>query len=207
MFDFLRAMCECFTDQHGNPRVMTETQIAMYAKRLSVYDRATLVAALERHMERSKWFPALSELVDLIEPKADAKALAELAWLSVQSAMRRGGIYRGATFTTGAVGEAVRLVFGSWADACSMEVDSFAWSQRRGQFLTILPGLLERNIPPVTLGGLHRGDPYVVPALEGAPVVAALPAHEQHPQLSRDEAKGVLAAMAARRKEPSHAGR
>jgi hypothetical protein len=180
---------------------MTETQIAMYGKRLAVYDNATLTAALEKHMERSKWFPSLAELVDILEPKADAKALAELGWLSVQSAMRRGGVYRGATFTTGAVGEAVRLVFGSWTEACSMEVDSYAWNQRRGQFLTILPQLLERNIPPVTVGGLHKGNPYVVPALEGAPVVAALPASEQHPQLSRDEAKGVLAAMAARRKD------
>lgn len=198
VLDFLRALCECFPDQQGNPRVMTETQIAMYGKRLANYDNATLTAALETHMARSKWFPSLAELVEILEPQVDTKALAELAWASVLTAIRRGGVYRGATFETGAVGEAMRQVFGSWSAACSFDTDSPGWTVRRQSFLAIFPTLLSRAIEPVTLPGLHGSDrPYQVPALQGAPVVAALPAHD--PQLSRDEAVGLLAALAKRR--------
>lgn len=201
---FLQKLCEFYPSQ-GRPHVMNDTQIEVYLSALSRFTPEQLDRAGKRVMLSSKFFPALSELLELLEPKTDSKALAELAWSSVLRALRSGGIYRGATFQTGAVGEAVRQVFGTWAAACSFDTDSAGWTVRRTAFLNVFPTLLNRPMGPVTLAGLHGAEnAYQVPALEGAPSAAALPAYAQDPQLTRDEAKGLLAAMAARRKESSY---
>jgi hypothetical protein len=198
---FLRKLCEFYPSQ-GQPHRMNDTQIEVYLSALARFSPQQLDQAGKRYMLTGKFFPALSELLELLEPKTDSKAIAELAWGSVLQAIRAGGIYRGATFQTGAVGEAMRQVFGSWSAACSFDTDSPGWAIRRTSFLTIFPTLLNRPMGPVTLAGLHGSEnAYRVPALQGAPVAAALPAREQDPQFSRDEAKGLLAAMAARRKE------
>lgn len=202
----LKILCDYYTDLQGNPRKLNPVEWGAYIDGLSEYPPAVLEAAAKQCIRERQWFPKVSELRDIIAPKTDSKALAELAWSSVLRALRSGGIYRGATFQTGAVGEAVRQVFGSWAAACSFDTDSAGWTVRRTAFLNVFPTLLHRPIGTVTLPGLHGAEnAYQVPALEGAPSVAALPAHEQDPQLTRDEAKGLLAAMAAHRKESADA--
>ena len=191
--DFIERACECFPSQ-GRPYAMTATQIAIYSDALAQYQPEALLAALKAHMRESKWFPALSELLEHLEPQTDTKALAELAWLSVQTAIRRGGVYRGATFQTGAVGEAVRQVFGTWSMACSFAVDSPGWTVKRQQFLAIFPTLLKRfSGESVTLTGLHEGSaPYAVPTLAGAPTRGELGAGRPIVPATRQEAIEAL---------------
>jgi hypothetical protein len=198
----LKILCDYYTDLQGNPRKLNPVEWGAYIDGLSEFPPAALEAAAKQCIRERQWFPKVSELREILTPKTDSKALAELAWASVLQAIRRGGIYRGATFETGAVGEAMRQVFGSWSAACSFDTDSAGWTVRRQSFLAIFPTILNRPTGPVTLVGLHGTEnPYQVPALQGAPIAAALPAHEQHPQLTHTETLGVLAAMAARRKD------
>jgi hypothetical protein len=185
----------------GKRHELNDVQAAVYAKALSGFDASALMAAAERHMAESVFFPKLSELLDLLRPKVDDKALALMAWTTVEQALRRGGIYRGAHFAQGAIGEAFRQTFGSWQSACQFDTDSPGWAIRRQTFLGIFPAIAARPCAPVTMRGLHSGEPYQVPLLAGLPSPLALPESvdtvEEGP-IGREDAKRLVDSIQSR---------
>lgn len=165
----LGTLCVYYPTQ-GRPHVMNDLQVEVYTAALARFTPEQLDAAGKQWMLTGKFFPALSELMGLLEPKVDASAAGHLAWACVESAIRRAGIYRGATFEDGRIGEAARLTFGSWATACNFDLDSPGWAIRRQTFLAVFSSLLPRALPPVTMGGLHRGEPLTIAALPALPI-------------------------------------
>lgn len=177
----------------GKPHPLNDAQWGVYIAGMSNISAGQLEAACHAWMRTSKWFPALSDLIEMIEgPRTDLTAAAHLAWTAVERAIRSAGSYRGVTFTDAALGECVRQVFGSWPSACGWDFDSPGWAIKRQTFLAIYPGISVRSgSEPVTLIGQH---PKETPMLVGH--VPGLPAPSRHEfeqlQPSRAEAKQLL---------------
>lgn len=189
----LQVLCAFYTSQ-GKPHVMNDLQAEVYISALARFTPEDLEAAGKRHMLTSKFFPALSELLELLKPQVDTAALSQMAWLSVERAIRAAGVYRGAHFEQGVVGEAVRQVFGTWATACQFDVDSPGWAIRRQSFLTIFPSLLGRQFEPVTLLGQHRDrEPYQVPPIAALEAVRPLLSSATRPELPATHSEAVEA--------------
>jgi hypothetical protein len=166
----LRVLREYYCDKDGRPRQMNPVQITVYTDGLLHFSAEQLETAARQWMKASKWFPALSDLLELLEPKADATTSGHLAWTCVERAIRTAGVYRGATFVDGRIGEAMRLTFGTWSTACNFDIDAPGWAIRRQTFLSIFESLRNRKIESVTLPGIARADsPALIPALELMP--------------------------------------
>lgn len=199
-------LCNYYTDRAGQPRLLNTTQTAVYAALLGKFDHAQLQAAAEAWMRQSAFFPAASDLLKLLAPPMESAALAQLAWATVERAIRIGGIYQGAHFPQGAIGEAVRQVFGTWMQACSFDLDSPGWAIRRQSFLAIFPALVTRDLPAVTLRGLHaNGSPYVVPLIEGMPTPLAIGSGDE--PLTLTEGRALLTEATRRADLRSPTGR
>lgn len=183
----------------SQPHVLNDAQWAVYIAGLTPFTPDALTHATHTWMQRSKWFPALSDLLDLLRPaEISLETQAQLAWASVENAIRSAGVYRGVSFLNGAVGETVRQVFGTWERACAFDFDSPGWAIRRQTFLATFPAIAQRSTgEPVTLRGLHAGEmPFIVGYITGLPEVPALPSGGA--PLSHDESAALLTTVHAR---------
>jgi hypothetical protein len=194
----LDGLCNFYTIR-GEPHRMNEMQVEVYVAALERFTPEELDRAGKQCMLRMKFFPALAELIELLVPKTETSVMAHDAWSSVERAIRSAGVYRGAKFQSGAVGETVRRVFGNWATACQFDIDSPGWAIRRQTFLALFPEVLKHHDgSPVTLLGVHHNTPPLeVAALPSLPTVAALPSSTT--PYSHQEAVGFLAELEKRR--------
>lgn len=183
-----------YADKDGTPYPMNDAKWAVYCAGLAPFSADKVRAAAHRWMQESKWFPALSDLIAILRPKADYEALALLAWSTVERATRAHGAYATVQFENPAVGQTVQEVFGSWPTACSQEIGSFEFGAKRKAFLAIFPVMMQRgdSMSPKLLG-IHRSPDA---ALVRANQQIALHEREK-PQLesfapSRDEAKRIV---------------
>jgi len=188
----LDVLCAYYLHQ-GEPRKMNPVQISVYTDGLQGFAPAALESAARRWMQTSRFFPALSDLLEILQPKVDTQTAGHLAWACVERAIRSAGAYRGATFEDGRIGEAIRQTFGSWGGACAFDVDSPGWAIRRQTFLSIFGSLLHRGIPPVTLRGIAIGEPMVIAALPSLPIPKQLEASME--PISHADAVKTLASV------------
>lgn len=172
----LDVLCRYYRDRDNQPRKLDDVQVAVYLDGLNEFTADELETAARAWMRKSRWFPALSDLRDLLtEPSPDWKTLAHVAWTTFERAIGRAGVYRGVTFADPAIGECVRQTFGSWEHACSYDRDSAGWTIRRQTFLAIFPTVAEKATEPVTLPGLFRNDtPLLIAHVEAFPEPKAL---------------------------------
>lgn len=191
ILDVLR---NAYADREGRPHVLNDVQLATYLDALAEYSSDELETAARSWIRAQKFFPRVSELLAVLTgPPPDWELLANRAWLEVESAIGRAGIYRGVLFEDFAIGETTRLVFGSWQSACNYDRDSPGWAIRRQMFLSQFPEVARRGAGPmVLLRGLNVNDkPYRVKHLE------MLPPPKYRDSLS-DGAKQMLAEIQTR---------
>jgi hypothetical protein len=189
-----------YADKDGNERRLSPAQIVIYRQELGRFSAAELEAAARAWIRKSRFFPAVSDLLDILESPVDAAAASQLAWAAVERAIRAAGIYRGAHFPQGAIGETVRQVFGTWATACGFDYDSPGWAIRRQSFLAIFPVVNRHPHTPVTLKGIHgTSEPYQVPLVEGIAAPALTAAEDRERPATHSEAVAALANFEAHR--------
>lgn len=191
----MKVLCRYYRDKNNEPRVLDEVQAAVYLDGLSEFSAEELELAARRWMRESRWFPALSDLRGLLITPIDWPTAALLAWTTLERAIGRAGIYRGATFADAAIGETTRQVFGSWEHACSYDRDSPGWHSRRQLFVSLFPSIAQKMTTnePVTLKGIGQADkPTLIAPVDGIPQFA--------PALSEgvDRSKSVLAEVTRR---------
>lgn len=195
-------LCHYYSDREGNARKLNPVQATVYADGLSRFSDVDLEGAARRWMRQSKFFPALSELLELLEPAIGVDDMAQLAWARLEQEIRHIGAYRSVQFTDAVFGVAVRETFGSWAQACRFDMDSPGWAIRRQTFLAAFRTAFTRRHdgPPVMLSGLHREQtPVLVGHLEGLPPPAAIEA------AGTNRAPDVLAEVERRRLDRAQA--
>lgn len=197
----LRVLRNYYADKKGTPHALNDVQLSVYLDGLAPFSAPELEAASRAWMRQSRWFPALSDLLELLSPAVSVADQAALAWTAVEQAIRRIGSYRSVQFADPPIGETVRQVFGTWPRACHFDFDSPGWTLRRQQFVALYPTIARRGgSAPVTLGGLHRDDrPALVAHVEGLPAPRdhALTGPDDSP-FTGDEARRLLAEVEKR---------
>lgn len=90
-----------------------------------------------------KFFPKPVELRSLAV--GDVEDQAETAWMDLKRAMGRVGSYS-SLITDATLGEAIRAVFGSWPEACTMELSPEMWTAKRKEFGRVYRVLRDRQL-------------------------------------------------------------
>ncbi len=166
----LDVLCAYYSDRDGHPRTLNAVQVTVYADALAKFSPERLESAARDWMKRSKFFPAVSELLELLDPPIDHTVAAQLAWAAVERAVRQVGAYQSIEFEQACIAETVRQVFGSWSHACSYEFDSPGWAQRRQAFMAIFPFVVKQQPEPIVLRGKDSiGYPVLIEQIRGVP--------------------------------------
>ncbi len=199
----LDILCTYYAPPGEKERPMNPVQTLMYREALDRFPLPALEAAARAWIRKSRFFPGVSDLLQILEtPDLDPAVAAQLAWTTFERAIQHAGAYRGVTFENGAIGETVRQVFGNWPTACSFDLDSAGWTIRRQSFLAIFPTVMRQPHGPVTLVGRHKdAKPHVVAAIAGLPSAPALTeAEDRNRPATREEAKIAMDRFHAQRK-------
>lgn len=161
-----------FYARDGRPHSLNETQLRGYLIGLSGYSIEAVEAAAQRAIVECRFFPTLAELLAMLNGTGEEQAMA--AFSRLRQAMRTVGAYRAIVFEDGALGDAIRLTFGGWPQACAYDYDSPAALVRRKEFLMLYAASVNRGAAetPLRLDGQQRGSAAFVPRLGtmGGPV-------------------------------------
>ena len=194
MLDVLR---NYYADREGQPHTLNDVQLAAYLDAFAEFSGDELEAAARQWIRAEKFFPRVSELLAMLHgPEPDWTMLGNKAWLTLESAISRGGAYRGVLFEDYALGETTRLVFGTWKAACEYDRDSAGWAIRRQLFLSQFEAVAKQGPGPmVVMRGLFEGEkPWRVRHL------TELPAPKYQDSLS-ERAKEFLTKLEQRRQK------
>lgn len=172
---------------------LSEATVRMYAHGLQQYPVDAIMAAWGKAFRDgalSNFFPSLPEMLRLLEPSLDDRAL--LAWASLRRAAEDIGGWASVEFEDAATADAVLTVFGGWPAYCELE-DGPALGARRGEFMAAYRDARHRlppAAPPCRLAGLceasgkYRGGPgTVVGRLTAAGQALTLPDAPSQPAL------------------------
>ena len=112
--EFARRMGAAAAVCRGDP--VSETGLAAMFAALIRYPLADVARAIQEHMLRSKWVPALAELVERLEGSAEDRA--RLAWTATEELVRRGGHNRSVSLEDPCAHYAVERL-GGWVVLCA----------------------------------------------------------------------------------------
>lgn len=68
-------LCRYYRDSNNNPRTLDPVQIAVYLDGLFEYPAETIALAARAWMRQSRWFPALSDLLETLGRFRSSKSL------------------------------------------------------------------------------------------------------------------------------------
>ena len=127
----------------GTPYQLNEVQATNYLRELGRFPEPALESAAAQWQRQSRFFPALSDLLGILEPRVDEKTQAALAWSELEATARRfSNSYRSVKFDDPVLGECVRRVFGSWSRLVLMDQNDPMWASRKNLFLQIYPAMV-----------------------------------------------------------------
>jgi len=122
---------------------LAATRQALYFEALRDLSFESVAKALNQAAKTCKFFPKPAELRALAV--GDTEDLAEAAWMGLRKAMTRVGSYS-SLITDAALGEAITAVFGSWPEACALELSPEMWASKRKEFGRVFRVLRDRDL-------------------------------------------------------------
>jgi hypothetical protein len=113
----------------------SSTRIIQYAKLLDDLSIEEVATACRRAAsEGNGYLPSPGDLRRYVRPSADEAAL--VAWSGLTNAAASVGAYAPLAVEDRAAAQALRTVFGGWPEFCSECDGSYAWTQKRIEFVT-----------------------------------------------------------------------
>jgi hypothetical protein len=123
---------------------LAPTRQALYFEALRDLPFPNVAIALNQAAKHCKFFPKPAELRALAV--GDAEDAAEAAWMALRKAMSAVGSYSSLVTSNPVLGEAITAVFGSWPEACAMELTPEMWSSKRKEFGRVYRVLAGRGL-------------------------------------------------------------
>lgn len=120
---------------------ITQTLAGIYHVAFRGYEEAAIRDAMSRHVLRSKWFPKISELRELIEGSTEGRC-AE-AWHCLVRTMERVGAYQSVQFEDPAIHAVVRT-WGGWSSVCQITEEELRY--RQGDFRRLYQRAVEQGL-------------------------------------------------------------
>jgi len=122
---------------------LAATRQALYFEALRDLSFESVAKALNQAAKTCKFFPKPAELRALAV--GDTEDLAEAAWMGLRKAMTRVGSYS-SLIADAALGESIIAVFGSWPEACALELSQEMWASKRKEFGRVFRVLRDRDV-------------------------------------------------------------
>jgi hypothetical protein len=142
----LNAVAEIF---HRELSDMAQT---LYFDALKDLPLEACLQALQAAVQQQTFMPQVAELRVLI--LGDSAVAIEAAWLEYKRVAFTVGGYRSPTFTDGVLAQTLEAIFGSWEQACWVDLSPELWVAKRREFERVYRVLQSRRITgPVTLRG------------------------------------------------------
>ncbi|MCE5333301.1 MAG: DUF6475 domain-containing protein [Desulfobacteraceae bacterium] len=140
-------------------KTFSQAFAAIYMRALESYPAHQVVAALEKSVMVSRFFPKPAELIELIEGPLEEKAY--LAWTTFRDAVRYPGGYSSVMFCDGRI-SAIIEHFGGWINICDtwLEKDD---PFRRAEFVKMYRALSREPEPERHIGRIEQNAPTSIP--------------------------------------------
>ena len=130
---------------------------ALYFEALRDLSFEAVAKGLNRAVQTSTFFPKPAELRALAV--GDAEDHIEAAWMLLRLALSRVGSYSSLVVAEAALGEAIVACFGSWPDACRLELSPEMWANKRKEFGRVYRVLVDRGVTgPRYLAGICESE-------------------------------------------------
>ena len=110
--EIFTAVCDYYKEQ------TSESQTRIYFKGLKEFPIEKIDEAFSKHIRNSRFFPKVSELIDLICGNKEDKAL--IAWTTFRETIRHEGGDRSVIFSDPKI-TAIIESYGGWIKVCEME--------------------------------------------------------------------------------------
>ena len=125
--------------------------LQIYVTEISRYSDEQINNALSDAVRKSKFFPRLAELIEMIEgPAPTRQDRAALAWSELIGAIEKHGSYKSVIFADTAITAAVKAM-GGWLQVCSWTEEELHWRQK--EFMQLYGGLQAQKGLPKRLAG------------------------------------------------------
>lgn len=116
-------------------RTLSDPVLMIYFDALKDQPLDACLRALRTAIKTKTFMPKPAELRGLIEsPGGDPELADEMAWLQYKELARRHGQYASVENVEGALAATILAVFGSWPEACGLELSSEMWASKRKEF-------------------------------------------------------------------------
>jgi hypothetical protein len=123
---------------------LAPTRQALYFEALRDLSFEAVASALNQAAKMCKFFPRPAELRALAV--GDVEDATEGAWMAFRKAMTAVGGYASLITTHAVLGETITAVFGSWPDACALELSPEMWAAKRKEFGRVFRVLTGRGL-------------------------------------------------------------
>jgi hypothetical protein len=117
---------------------------ALYFEALRDLPFEKVAVGLNQAAKVCKFFPKPAELRSLAV--GDVDDAAEAAWMACRRAMTVVGGYTSLVTSNAVLGEAIAAVFGSWPEACALELSPEMWAAKRKEFGRVYRVLAGRGL-------------------------------------------------------------
>ncbi len=122
---------------------LSPARAALYFEALRDLPFPAVAQAMNQAVKVCKFLPRPAEIRQLAV--GDDEDRAEVAWMALRRAMAEGGAYRSLACDA-TLGEAIVAVFGSWPEACQLELSPEMWSSKRKEFGRVYRVLANRAL-------------------------------------------------------------
>jgi len=134
--------------------IQNESKKEVWAKILGCYPAQKIMNACIECIRTKKFFPRVSEMIELIEGNIESEA--ELAWLLLLDRIEKKGHYQSVSFPEYPAIGAVVLSMGGWIKMCEMKMSEEKWVKK--DFLILYKIMKKKGIYPDKLTGQFELD-------------------------------------------------
>ncbi len=131
---------------------VSEDRAKIYWDILKGYSDIEIKKAVIGSIRGLKFFPKISEIIEMIEGKIEDEA--EIAWLVLKRKIESYGGYRSVSFPNNpAIGSVVEAL-GGWIGICDITVAEEKWVKK--EFIKLYPIMKKKNNHPEQLPGIFE---------------------------------------------------
>ena len=129
---------------------VNEDRAKIYWDILKGYSDLNIKKAVIRSIRELKFFPKISEIIEIIEGNIEDEA--EIAWLILKEKVERHDGYMSVSFPENPVIGSVVEALGGWITICDTPVGEEKWVKK--EFIKLYPIMKRRNNHPEKLTGI-----------------------------------------------------
>jgi len=131
---------------------LSEDRAKIYWDILKGYSDLNIKKAVIRSIRELKFFPKISEIIEMIEGNIEDEA--EIAWLILKEKIERYGGYKSVSFLNNPVIGSVVEAMGGWIKICDTTIEEEKWVKK--EFIKLYPIMKKKNNHPEQLPGIFE---------------------------------------------------